>query len=667
MSDLGSSPFLERPKQIEDGTEVNLRQVISNLQYQLSCLKAETDLVKQSQTSMVNNYESMLEEKNHRIERLETNLTYVVKEKDQLLSKYTNDHDTSSGKLKHLESQNRKLMKENQQLVDEVADVKEDNFSLGQDVQKLRADLSYSNEVNDQLDERIASLESDNEKLLSYNDDLIKRLDEYSKINTNDLSKFNENLHLKNQGLQETNNQLQIKLDKLLQNKTSNELLKQKNMSLTNQLQQLEHVNEKYSKLEIEKIELENLVQDIFSVLNKNFKSETSDDIDIRAFLKDYEHIQHHNFVLQDKYDSLKILHNNYQNEKLSLESQIETEWLPKCQSLEQKVSDYQQMIEKLERQKNLNSKEIEFLRQLVKKMEEVSLQNQKEAVAKSTDEYLSNLEKLVDDYRSEISLLLKQLEDYKSKPETNVSIGNKRPRVDNEFRKSQIENSNLENENIKLLATIKDLSNTIDLLETKVTKFNTIETKKEDLRVLQLKSNPFVNDQIVKQKALDALKQENYDLIQKLSHNDETIETIPRSVFERQEIDKTHLQVKIDELIKRNGRLKENFTKKAKSILSTISKFFGFTIEFLDSSMNPNELSSKIKLVSQYTSNKDDLSNSYIILDLSTKALRAYGNYEFKCFCQDLVQEWSNSDDQVPCILSALNINLYKKYVLQS
>ena len=77
-----------------------------------------------------------------------------------------------------------------------------------------------------------------------------------------------KNLTTKSNNLQNINHQLQNKIDQLLQNKTSNELLKQQNQSLLHKLQNLENIESKYLQLEIEKLQLETKYNDLFKALD---------------------------------------------------------------------------------------------------------------------------------------------------------------------------------------------------------------------------------------------------------------------------------------------------------------------------------------------------------------------------------------------------------------
>ena len=96
-------------------------------------------------------------------------------------------------------------------------------------------DLNKEIEVNDKLHQELKIKEKTNQELQKASDTAINELEQYSKI----LDKKNgsdnllyKNLTTKSNNLQNINHQLQNKIDQLLQNKTSNELLKQQNQSL---------------------------------------------------------------------------------------------------------------------------------------------------------------------------------------------------------------------------------------------------------------------------------------------------------------------------------------------------------------------------------------------------------------------------------------------------
>lgn len=667
MSDTGSSPFIDRPRSmLDEDSDFNSRQIISNLQFQISSLKTEKSLLQQSKESMAETYEALLKRKNEEVVSLQNDFDYVFKQRDDLQSKYDNIQQINSKNVESLQTQLNDTTERYDELKNKNEILSSDLKRLFRENNQMKSEIEFQKNSREQINEKIVSLQDENKNLYKSNNELIEKLNSVSEqLVQNSEDKFSKNLLDQNAKLQKANNQLQLKVDQLLQHKTSLELLRQKNVSLTNKLASLSNLEEKCCKLEIENMELSDKFDTFFKVIEDSVNDDTNrtNESVIIEFMDNYNQLKNLNLVLQDKYNQSVSNVSSIQTELSNIKEKY-SEALSNIESLKKTVSTRKELIEKLERQKLLNVKEIEYLRGLLKKLEELNLKHtKKETNDKSTEQYMTNLEKLVDEYRTEINTLQKQM--LSQDIQSNIQAGNKRPRIidngiQNDF-KSQV--SVLEKENLKLLSTIKNLEYNNKTLGEKLQNLESLDNKKKELHILQLKSNPASQDQLIKQQTLDLLSKENQDMIEKFVKNKNVDELIPKSLFERQENDKLQLQTKIDQLNKRINRLKEIYSQKSRDILSVISKFFGYTIEFLPSPINSNDLSSRIKLVSKYMNNKDESNSAYLILDVNSKSLKANGSLEFKSLCEDLVTNWISDKDQIPCFLSALNLSIYDKY----
>mmetsp|Transcript_6294 Transcript_6294/g.7846 ORF Transcript_6294/g.7846 Transcript_6294/m.7846 type:complete len:670 (+) Transcript_6294:247-2256(+) len=667
MSDTGSSPFIDRPRSmLDEDSDFNSRQIISNLQFQISSLKTEKSLLQQSKESMAETYEALLKRKNEEVVSLQNDFDYVFKQKDELQSKYDNIQQINSKNVESLQTQLNDTTERYDELKNKNEMLSSDLKRLFRENNQMKSEIEFQKNSREQINEKIVSLQDENKNLYKSNDELIEKLNSVSEqLVQKSEDKFSKNLSDQNAKLQKANNQLQLKVDQLLQHKTSLELLRQKNVSLTNKLASLSNLEEKCCKLEIENMELSDKFDTFFKTIEDSVNDDTNrtNESVIIEFMDNYNRLRNLNLVLQDKYNQSVSNVSSIQTELSNIKEKY-SEALSNIESLKKTVSTRKELIEKLERQKLLNVKEIEYLRGLLKKLEELNLKHtKKETNDKSTEQYMTNLEKLVDEYRTEINTLQKQV--LSQDIQSNIQAGNKRPRIidngiQNDF-KSQV--SVLEKENLKLLSTIKNLEYNNKTLGEKLQNLESLDNKKKELHILQLKSNPASQDQLIKQETLDLLFKENQDMIEKFVKNKNLDELIPKSLFERQENDKLQLQTKIDQLNKRINRLREIYSQKSRDILSVISKFFGYTIEFLPSPINSNDLSSRIKLVSKYMNNKDESNSAYLILDVNSKSLKANGSLEFKSLCEDLVTNWISDKDQIPCFLSALNLSIYDKY----
>lgn len=672
MTDTGSSPFVEHPRDVfNEESVLNLRQIISSLQFQLSSTKSEKSLLEQSKESLSKRYEEIISKKNEDLSSLEQNVEFLYKEREQLRDKVENQKQIFEQQRQELSQEIDELKGSNSRLLSKNDKLEFKLNNINAKYEHIKSDFNYELSNNDQLNGRIKSLELENKRLSEINDEFSNNLnlaaDQLSNDRSLELQTINDNL-------QRTNSQLQLKVDKLLQHKTSTELLKQKNISLSNKVSRLESFEQKCWSLSVENTELKSKFDDYFKIINEYITHEDNDTNEsvVMKFVNKLKDLKNNNLVLFDKYSQTQTKLTQLENKLQNLHSKIQHEYLPKIDSLSELNLSKDLQIKKLQDQKMLNNKEIEFLRNSLKNFDRIEaskIENERKEnnnpSSEATNQYLSNLEKLVDQYKLEIDSLQKQA------VKSSSSIGEKRPRIVDDAMevKSMNINTSLDRENVKLQTQVKNLEDEINRLNDKIQSNEKVESQRESIHMVQLKSNPFSKDQLVKQQSLDLLIKENQDLIKKFVEgiDDELIDLIPKSVFARQEQDKAILQTKVDQLTKKIHRLKTIYADKSKDILSIISKYFGYTIEFIPSPINPNDLSSRLKLVSRYLSNKDNSapSNAYLILDLNSKSLKANGNLEFKSLCEDLVSNWVNEKGQIPCFLSALNLKIYETYVL--
>ncbi|KAL6450992.1 LOW QUALITY PROTEIN: MAD1 Spindle assembly checkpoint component MAD1 [Candida maltosa Xu316] len=382
----------------------------------------------------------------------------------------------------------------------------------------------------------------------------------------------------------------------------------------------------------------------------------------VQKFIKCFNETNAKNLVLQEKYNSKVRQVEELTKEKEEIINELETEYLPTITDLEGKLKSYVEQITKLQRTVSLREKEIQYLRDSLKKMEEISKVKRTEGAPleedKSLLEYMSNLEKLVDEYKTRISEFEKKQAELKSIETSGVK--RQRRESNNSFQNQALE---LEKQNLDLSTKLKQAQTNVDNLKYKVAQLEQIHGKQEEYKVLQLKNSLISQDQLIKQSTLTALRKENEELITKYVKGLDPENLIPRSIFERQEDDKAKLQLQIDTLNKRINRLREVFTKKSKDIITIIAKYFGFIIEFLPNPINPSDLFSRIKLKSKYIPKDEDC---YLIIDTDSRSLKAHGNYKFKSICEELAKFWVEENNQFPCLLSAVNLKVYETYAKQ-
>lgn len=677
MTDRSLLPFLEQPSRMEIDNGL-AREKLARLEYELSTVKTEKKLLQQSKDLSIGRYEELLAKKNDELARLQNNFDYVFNQRKELQSKLKNQNDIADKSSSDLNSEVKSLVTENRALRGKLDKYERQFNSVSGKCEHLRADLNRELLNNDQYRDRVKVLESENARLTSINDEMLLRTKEIAAQLENRKSAHNyEDMQLRLLSLQNTNNQLQFKVDTFLHQKTSVELLKEKNASLESKIASLERAEEDAERARLENLKLSAKFDEYFGVIASTVSSGDAEDAEssVLNFVDKFRLLQNKNLVLYERLTETQSQLSELADTHDRLTESVEHELKPKLEALQATLAHQQTTIKELNKIKLLNSKEIEFLRNSLKNLDNVTTQIQAtrasatagsdsiketEAHKQATHQYLTNLEKLVDDYKKEVESLRQSA----AAPKT-ASIPTKRPRlIEEDDTRTRAANA-LRNENLELLAEIKNLNDQLTAVKKKLELAG--RSLKATEHILELRSNPFAKDQYVKQEILSHLRSENEALVAKyIEHGD--VDSVPKAVYARQENDKDNLQNKIDQLTKKINRLKSVYAEKSKEIVAVISRYFGYKIEFIQGPINPNDLGSKIKLVSKYSTLKTpDASPPYLILDVRNKSLKAHGSSEFKAMCEELVSQWVSDKKQIPCFLSALNLKIYEEHAVGS
>lgn len=662
-----SSSFFDQPSKL-DLTQTALREKFARMEYELTALKTEKKLVEQSRDATIIKYERLLSSKNEELAQLQNNFDFIYNGR-KLLENSLNSAKLNASKSTESNTKNLAALRdENKKIKLKFQQLEKLYQSTVEKYEHLRADLNCELTSNDQYRERVQELQKEKAAQEAINTELLDQLQLHSSnidSSKNEIDSLTAHVSF----LQRTNNELQLKLDKFIQHKTGNEILKQKNASLISQIKVLEAYKEKCSRLEQENASLHLKFKTYFAAVAESIDvpKDTDEFTAVLNFAQDFSTLQSKLLVTRDKLNESQLRVTELENLAVQSTNKIDQLSLQLDVSVAQNA-EKDLKIASLSKTATLNQREIEFLRKSLegfdKMVSDKNLPNAQKDTAATTstgsEMYLDNLEKLVDDYKQEIDNLRKQLS------KSNVSLEQaptKRPRLLDSSETRVKDHSALRAENLELSIEVKTLKTQVETLKQSIEDRNKFSLKNGSVgSVLELRGNPFAADQAIKQETLNVLRAENADLIARFIEKS-TVEEVPRSVYARQEHDKDVLQDKVDILVKKMDRLKTVYADRSKDIISIISKFFGYAIEFIPNPIHPNDLCSKLKLVSKYLKQaKTDGEPPYLILDVRKRAMKAHGNYEFKKLCEDLVEKWVNEKYQIPCFLSALNLEIYSE-----
>lgn len=321
----------------------------------------------------------------------------------------------------------------------------------------------------------------------------------------------------------------------------------------------------------------------------------------------------------------------------------------------------------RLERQKTLAVKEVEYLRQQLRTFEnEDNTGEVNTDASRQSRSRIEDLELLLSQQRTEIQ----NLNDELLKPESNPSSHNlrtlKRLHVDDsDERLGQVLRKNN-----ALQSNISTLQQAHALLQSEhhVTKSqlsslqSTVQT-----RVLALRSNPTSDFQSIKLSTITTLRNENKSLLAQLKGAPRNIESVPASTLDAAHQEISELKISVADKEKRMLRLKQIWSLKSLEFREAVASLLGWKMEFM-----PN---GRFRMTSIFNSasNTDDATgdgnvddqNSFIFDgDSGTMKISGGPESEFAAEIRGLVDFWIQGKKEIPAFLAAYTLEFYEKTI---
>lgn len=311
----------------------------------------------------------------------------------------------------------------------------------------------------------------------------------------------------------------------------------------------------------------------------------------------------------------------------------------------------------RLERQRALAVKEAEYLRAQLKAYDAEDDTFQPDNVDESKVKRIQELEDMVDQYRQEVQNLHGELTTRESQPVAAPAAevtGSKRPRDDSEDnerlgqyarknRKLQDELTTLQTSN-KLLQ--KELSVTKERLA--------VASQASKTRILSLRANPTSDYEAIKHSTLEALRQENADLLLQLKGRG-ALTTIPASSLAASQRAIKEAQDALASEKKRNDRLMKVWGAKSSEFRQLVISLLGWDVVFMKDG--------KMRVTSFFYPSKGDDENS-IVFDGEKGTMKISGGPEsaFALKIADQIKFWVKEKGSIPCFLAALTLEFYEE-----
>jgi len=314
----------------------------------------------------------------------------------------------------------------------------------------------------------------------------------------------------------------------------------------------------------------------------------------------------------------------------------------------------------RIERQRALAVKEVEYLRAQLKTFDLEDMTLQPETVEEKIKR-IRELEDLVDNYKQEVAALhaeLTSLESMSTSPVQPV-VGSKRAwEADGEVESEQL--GQLARKNRKLQSEYLDLQTSHLMLqkEHEVT-LEQLTAAKEQLktRILALRSNPTSDFEAVKTATLKALKLENTELLAHIQQQPTLFATVPASQLAAAQREIAEARAETASSQKSARRLKEVWAAKSAEFKEAVFSTLGWTVSFIPGG--------KMRVESVYYPSQTDEHENSIVFDGEKGTMKVGGGPRsaFANRIGDNIKFWVRERGCVPCFLAALTLEFYEEH----
>jgi mitotic spindle assembly checkpoint protein MAD1 len=320
----------------------------------------------------------------------------------------------------------------------------------------------------------------------------------------------------------------------------------------------------------------------------------------------------------------------------------------------------------RLERQKNLAVKEVEYLRAQMKTFEAEEAEFNAEQVDEEHTKRVHELESMLEKYRGELQDLHAQLSSLESQAPATPSqpilaTPKKRSREEEEeaderlgslrrkLRSAQDALTQSEKQTAILEAELKANAKQLSSLK---------ETSRT--RVLELRSNPTADAEAIKLSTLKTLREENAALLAQVEGNPSSGKVVPISTLAATRLTLDELKATLQQTEKKSLRLKQIFQTKSLEFREAVASILGWKLDFMP---NGRVKATSILYPSHIDSDGEEEENS-ITFDGENGTMKVSGgpNSVFAGEIRQAVEFWVEGRKEIPCFLAALTLEFYER-----
>ena len=308
----------------------------------------------------------------------------------------------------------------------------------------------------------------------------------------------------------------------------------------------------------------------------------------------------------------------------------------------------------RLERQKALATKEVEFLRAQVKAFDDEEREMQPDSYDQAKSQRIQELEALVDEHRKELDALQKEFNAIEKLTPTPTT-GQKRPLETDETDERVGE---LRRKNRQLTDDMSTLEKKLKLIQTEYkAQHSQLKKLKESsrTRVLELKSNPTADAEALKLSTVRTLRASVTELTTQLSQSTPPPKNIPLATYEALQDEMEELRHSLASSEKKQSRLKSIWAAKSLEFREAVASILGWKLDFM-----PN---GRVKVSSMYKPGDEEGENS-IVFDGENGTMKVSGGEQsvFAGEIRDQIVYWVEGRKEIPCFLAALTLEFWER-----
>ncbi|KAK4556191.1 coiled-coil domain-containing protein mad1 [Recurvomyces mirabilis] len=321
----------------------------------------------------------------------------------------------------------------------------------------------------------------------------------------------------------------------------------------------------------------------------------------------------------------------------------------------------------RLERQRNLMTKEVEYLRAQMKTFEAEEAEFNLEQIDEERMKRIHELEDMVEKFRSEVQALHVELSKAEAEPPAPTSDPlNKTPlkRSREEDETSDERLGELRRKTRTLQTELETRQTRIQLLEAELKATNTqIASLKEtaQTRILSLRDNPTSEAEAIKLTTLTTLRAENTALLSQLEGRPNGgVKVVPISILDSTRLLLKESQTQIAAHEKKTLRLKQIWSAKSLEFREAVCSILGWKLDFL-----PNGRVKATSILYPSTKNGDgEEEENSIIFDGENGTMKVSGGPRsaFAGEIRGLIEFWVEGRGEVPCFLAACTLEFWER-----